>query len=32
MKIALYVYAALLVTGWAILALSTAAFMDLEET
>ena len=32
MKIALYLYAALLVTGWAILALSTAAFVGEEET
>ena len=32
MRPALYLYAALLIAGWAILALSTAAFMDLEET
>jgi len=31
MRIALYVYAGLLFTGWAILALSTAAFSDLED-
>ena len=32
MKIALYIYAGLLLTGWAILALSTAAFVGEEET